>query len=185
MADVVEASLDVAFKHPLGGFSAAEPSMQRVNRILTASVFSEAVGVLVGCRLGYRFQGCLVQGLHRPVLHGRDAERSLLAVLLRYVHSFQRFWLVSPTPKGAYGPSLCRIRLPGHPVHSCGSLSFIGCHPRHRQCLGGSACDEKMLQGFHLIILLLSLCLCDSPLQLAYPPSCLFEFFPRPDLRLG
>ena len=36
-----------------------------------------------------------------------------------------------------------------------------------------------------LIILLLSLCLCDSPLQLAYPTSCLFEFLPRPGLRFG
>ena len=46
---------------------------------------------------------------------------------------------------------LCHIRLPGHPVHSCGSLSFIGCHPRNRQYLGGSACDKKMLQGFPLL----------------------------------
>ena len=40
----------------------------------------------------------------------------------------------------------------------------------YRQCLCGFACDEKMLQGFHLVVLLISLRLCDSPLQLASPP---------------
>ena len=93
--------------------------------------------------------------------------------------------LVSPALEGAYGLRLCRIRLPGHPVHSCGSLAFIGCHALHRHYLGGSACDEKMLQGFRLVVLLLSLCLCDSPLQLAYPLPRTVEFVPRPCPRLG
>ena len=42
-----------------------------------------------------------------------------------------------------------------------------------------------MLQGFHFIVSLPFLCLCDSPLQLAYPVPCLSEFLARPCLRFG
>lgn len=84
MVDVVEAAFDVGVQNPLTTSSLAEDAaVQCGDRVHRSAARTEAVGVRFEAALPFRFQGQLHEGLHHPVLHGRNPERAAFAPGLR------------------------------------------------------------------------------------------------------
>lgn len=97
MRDVIKTSANVSFEYPrrAGGFGQHEEAL--ADGISRGSFRSKAVGVCIRRCLRNRRERQQEQGLHRAVVHGRDAQRTQLAVGFRYVDPPQGQGLV-PMP---------------------------------------------------------------------------------------
>ena len=167
MADMVEASLDVALQYPFGRTVPTQPSVQGIDSVRRTPVSSESVGVGIRFRSRNRFQCHQIQCLHGSVLHGRYSERSHFSVAFGYVDPFQGEIVASPFQR-THCLYLHGIGIPLDVVNPCRAFTFIGCHFPYCQDFGFMGSDEKMLQGFHLVVSSFFLSLCYSDLQLVY-----------------
>jgi len=95
VADVVKAPLNVAFID--GGWRRFLSEAQEAlgDGIRGGTCPTETVGVGVTCRFSYRVESLFIESLHRPVLHRRNTQRTLLTMTLGDVSPPQ--WLCPVT----------------------------------------------------------------------------------------
>src|SRR5262245_52476001 len=70
----IEAAADIRIEHPSTGVLTADSVKDGFDCIHRAAPWSESVGVRFEACLPLRFQSRFDDGLHHPVLAGRDAE---------------------------------------------------------------------------------------------------------------
>ena len=83
-ADLVEKGLNVAIEHPIDP-PLPDPERERIQRLMLVALRSETVAEAQERRLIDRRQDCHHRSLDDLVLYGRDAERPLSAIRLRYI----------------------------------------------------------------------------------------------------
>ena len=150
VADPIKAGLDVAFEHPDGGRLHAQRFVALLERVRRRPPSTEAVGVYVPRGFRDRIEGEQVEGLHRPVIHCRDAERSQLAVALLDVDASKRQGTIPPLFQRGCGLHLTPRRVPQNAVHTRGSFAGVFGHPPHSERLAAERVGQEALQGFHL-----------------------------------
>jgi hypothetical protein len=80
MRDSVEARSDISFENPLRPIISTEGNEAGFNRICRAAAPPKSIGVRISRRFGDRVKDQQVEGLHSPVLHGRNREGTPLQV---------------------------------------------------------------------------------------------------------
>ena len=113
VSDSVKARFDVAFQDPHWCVLFGQHVEALRDGIRWRPLFAKAVGVRVGGRFGNRVQGEKVERLVCPVAHGRDAEASEGAVLLRDEDAAERLGTVAATAKASDGGGFARGSVPG------------------------------------------------------------------------
>src|SRR5690606_37753780 len=99
VTDIVETAFDITFEHPSSGVFTGEMNVASFQRIMAASVATEAVRSIVSECFGYGFEGEEVKGLHGSVFHCRDTKRTEFSVLLLDIHPAKRQGFVAFTDK--------------------------------------------------------------------------------------
>ena len=175
MADVVEATFNVAFQHPLRRASPAQCVETLLEGGGRGAFGAEAVGVGIGGGLRDGFQRQQIQRLHGSVFHRGDAQRSLFSIGFRDINTAQGQRFISTTLQRPDGPESGRRRCPAYAVHSRRSPALIFRHSFHGQGFAGKGVGQQPLQGLHLAPAAFPCCLYDTCLQ---PPDLTFTLNP-------
>ena len=125
-SDVVEKALNVPFQDPGGGGLLPQCFETLVNGIRTPALGPKPIGIVI--RLGFRkgLQRLEIESLSRPIVQGRDRQRTLFAVLLGDVDPFQGLRLVlPPLPDPGYRCGFLFGGLPAFAIHARGLLAPI------------------------------------------------------------
>src|SRR5215470_20213031 len=157
VADLVEASPDVAFEYPLGGTLLGEHDETLFQGIGTPAAFAEAVGISVGQSFGYGCECQRVEGLHGAVVQGGDAQGSQFAVGLGDIMSAEGLGSVSVTFEVEGSVEFLLIASPDDVIYAGRFSASVRCYFMHGQELGRVRVSQDPLQGLHLAVLS---CLC-------------------------
>ena len=165
VTDVIEATLDVAFQHPLRRRALAQCFEALLNGVRGGAFRSEAVGVFV--RRGFRnwFQRLQMHCVHGAVFHRRNAQWPQLSFGFWDIDPPQGLRSVSPTLQRFDGFGFGRRSAPYFPVHSGRVLALIFRHSFHGQGFGREGVGEQPLQSFHFAPTTRPCCLDDACLQ--------------------
>ncbi len=122
---MIETARDVPLENPLRCGPFGQNVKALLNGIRGAATAPKSVGVRVCAALRDRIQSQPMQGLARPVLHRRNAERAPLSVGLGNVQPPKWKGFVLSFLCGEYCFLLLVGRGPGHPVYSRGVPALI------------------------------------------------------------
>ena len=141
MVNSVKTSAYVSIKHPLTTILAVHSCMDGFNSIHGAAPWSKSIGVRLKAMFPFWLQSCFDNCLHHPVLSGRYAQGSLLAVVFGDIHPSDRLRLVP-----LQAQALLKQLPPGfrsvvhHSINSGGVFSLV--------CLGDTSdCQEFVGRG--------------------------------------
>jgi hypothetical protein len=151
MVNVVKAAADVGVQDPWAGAVLAQCDRDGLNRIHCAAPWSASIGVRFKACLPFWFQSRFDDGLHHPVLSGRYAQRSLLAIVFGDIHPSDRFGLVPlqaqallKQPPAGFGSVV------HHSVHACRVFALVFLrHPPDGQELVGRGANQQFLKVFY------------------------------------
>lgn len=177
VTDRIEIPLDIEFENPSWRASPGQRRKALFDGIGGGSLGSKTIGVLVRGNLGDGHESHQMQGLHGPILHGWNPQRTKRAVAFRNIDSPQRKGFVA-TPCQRFHRLLSVFRcLPNDSVDARCVSSLIRHHPDHCQNFRSVRVGQQSLKVFDQPPLAFSGCLRDAELKSSDPfskpvPAC-------------
>ncbi len=171
----VEARTDIAFEHPLRPVFLTESNEAGFHCIRRTATSPNSVGVRISRRFGDRVKGQQVEGLHRPVMHGRIRERASSAIALGNGHAPSWQGMVSSLGKRLDGFCFLFWRVPDCSINARGSFASVFRHSPHGKRLAAERMGQYTLQGFDLAPFSSLSCLRETGLE---PTNRAFSFSP-------
>jgi hypothetical protein len=136
MADVLEASTNVALENPLRGIRMGQHDETLSDGIRRGALRPEPIRVRVARRFRDGSESEQVQCLHRSVTHRGDVQGALSrAVRFVDVDAPQREGFVAPLLQRFDGPRFLLRCIPDDAVHSWGLLAFVFRHSTNGEYL--------------------------------------------------
>jgi hypothetical protein len=153
MVDVVEASADVRVENPPTRPFLIEGRPEGLDGIHRTASRPEPVGVGLESGLPFRLQGCLDNGLHHPIFHGRYAQGADLSHAFRDVDPSDGEWPVSLEPQALSEQFQSGLRGDAyHPIDARCVLALVLLRDTpDGQELVGRGSHEELLEVFNLV----------------------------------
>ena len=150
VADVIEASLDVAFQRPLRRRFLRQRQKALFDGVRGGALRAKAVGIGIGLRFRNGQKREQVKSLHRAILHRRNAEGPQLSISFGNVDPPQRRRLIAAPTQRMDRLAFARRGRPDCSVHPRRAFAFIFRDSSHGQGSTVKRVAQQPLQGFHL-----------------------------------